>query len=139
MGGRSIYFLSGSGTGLLMLLNHTYTMERNKQEIRNEISKLNRMASFKLEDIGKFRLDDHSQRLEAVGSGSYNPAIDSLQTHYTYLSDCMWHSCRSVAFNWSIQGALNKIKRHAASLSQGERQTESYANNYEPKLKVVKN
>ena len=61
-----------------MLLNHTYTMERNKQEIRNEISKLNRMATFKLEDIGKFRLDDHSQRLEAVGSGSYNPAIDSL-------------------------------------------------------------
>ena len=60
MGGRSLYFLSGSGTGLLMLLNHTYATERNKQEIRNEILKLDRMANFKLEDIGKFRMDDHS-------------------------------------------------------------------------------
>ncbi len=57
-------------------------MERNKQEIRNEVVKLNNMAHFKLEDIGRFRQDDHSKRLEAVGSGSYNPAIDSMQTHY---------------------------------------------------------
>ena len=78
MGGRPIYFFYGSSAGLLMILNHTYATERNKQEIRTEIFKLHNMARFQLEDLGKFRLDDHAQRLEAIGSGSYNPAIDSL-------------------------------------------------------------
>ena len=70
--------MSGTGVGFFMMLNHTYATERNKQEIRNEISKLDKMLNFKLEDIGKYRLDDHSQRLESVGSGSYNPALDGL-------------------------------------------------------------
>ena len=63
---------------MLMILNHTYNMERNKQLYREEIYKLQNIYNFKIEDIGKFRLEDHALRQMKVGSGSFNPAVDNL-------------------------------------------------------------
>ena len=47
---------------MLMLLNHTYNMELNKQLYREEIDKLQNIYNFKIEDLGKFRLEDHALR-----------------------------------------------------------------------------
>ena len=52
----------------------------------------------------------------------------------------MWQSYRQAAFNWSLAGVYSQGKKKLLSFQQSEViEKESYANNYEPKLKVVIN
>ena len=62
MTSRSFYIFTGGSMSMLMILNHTFNMERNKQLYREEIYKLQNIYNFKIEDIGKFRLEDHALR-----------------------------------------------------------------------------
>jgi hypothetical protein len=65
------YFFAGSATSILLVLNNVYETERAKQMVRDETQVLRRMSTFELDQISKFRTQDHHRREEKL------PALDS--------------------------------------------------------------
>ena len=101
------YFLIGSSTGVLLVLNSVYESERAKQKIRDETRTLIQISDFNLDQISQFRSKDLKQRKLPAK----NHCVDSLETHYDYFMQSTMQAYFYQMFNWSPTLTIRATQR----------------------------
>ena len=94
--------ISGALLYKVMVMSYVYEEELIKQEVRDEIGKLERVDKFKVEKLLEFRDADWDTRQKRMIQSGGISALPDREVHYRYLNFQLLNALKESAYMFSL-------------------------------------
>lgn len=96
-------FVAGGLLGNFLFLNHIYEQELFKQDIRDEIQKLNNISDFQPHELVKYRDADKALRLKRMAQSSGVTSLENLDMHYRYFNYQLLNALKESTYRLTLR------------------------------------